>query len=421
MVFIYPAIVSENCDPRIVPAVAKSIERFFLVQLQDAFSSGVLTAKRKYEPGKGNYGPLLLESLNNYNRKQYLLENKYNFQKSVLMEMFDARKYRSEIEALRNRFPLIKLEQSEETRKRAMDEADDLRSRIAEDDNLSNNEKEQLYLLLNNFERMISDADSNAAQRSKNRKDEKSKSSSIGSYRAMETKIDIVPTGATVNIPVLFFGGPNAGKYDKDVEVNINVKVIPTIVKNFADIESAMMDDYFTKQSESFFKSIGRNIVRKVKGILGRFGPLGDYVASKIGKDQVEKEVIYNSQGFVDASAFHKSSHSPNNYNYTSNVVIFNKDDLSDPDDGNIFQNRSAMQKMFKLGWSTFAMLDPVDEVMYFISSLDGGYMHELPYRYMMESIGSKAYYGNENALKGAARPFMINKGNFSTFCKQFN
>ena len=146
----------------------------------------------------------------------------------------------------------------------------------------------------------------------------------------------------------------------------------------------------------------------------------GMTIAGEDVDKESRKDIIYNTQGFVNASAFHKTSNSPNNYNYTSNIVIFNKDDLTDPEDANIFENRSAMVRLFKMGWSTFCMLDPVEEMMYFISSLDGGFMHYIPYRYMMESYGSRSYYGIESKLKDSAKPFLIKRGNFANFAKQF-
>jgi hypothetical protein len=72
MIFIYPASVSETCDKRIVPAVCKSIERFFLLQLQDAISSGELSFYRKWEGNK--YGPLLMESIIKPSNTKMLLE-----------------------------------------------------------------------------------------------------------------------------------------------------------------------------------------------------------------------------------------------------------------------------------------------------------------------------------------------------------
>jgi hypothetical protein len=245
----------------------------------------------------------------------------------------------------------------------------------------------------------------------------------------MDSKIDIVPTGGSVETSILLKGGFNNNKFQNYCTININVKVMPTIIKNFKILERDLLNDYFSKKSESYFKTAGRNIARKTYNALKRLPfNLGDVIwktGMEIAGEEVDteakKDIIYNSHGFVNASAFHKSSSSPGNYNFASNIVIFNKDDLSDPEDQNIFLNRSAMQKLFKLGWSTFCMLDPVEEIMYFISSLDGGFLHAIPYRYLMESYNSRAYYGTEQKLKDSARPFLIKRGNFSTFAKLFN
>ena len=65
MIFVYPAFCSESCDKRILPAVCKCMERFFLLQIQDAMTSGVLNVTRRWEGG--HYSQFLLEQLNNYN------------------------------------------------------------------------------------------------------------------------------------------------------------------------------------------------------------------------------------------------------------------------------------------------------------------------------------------------------------------
>ena len=93
MFFIYPASVSENCDPQIIPAVAKCIEKFFLIQIQDAIASGVLPLSRKWQGS--NYGPLLLECVNNFNKKQMLTENKIYLSESSIVN-----DYRTRIESI---------------------------------------------------------------------------------------------------------------------------------------------------------------------------------------------------------------------------------------------------------------------------------------------------------------------------------
>ena len=486
MIFIYPASVSETCDKRIVPAVAKCIERFFLTQIADAMADNVIPLSRKYKGN--NYGPILMECVNNYNKKQLLTEHKilledarstasFTYDISYAMRQAhsndpavlqgiidqlsdilynidnyadgdptdpdsltgqekdrlirDAERCRDRVQ---NRLEQIERQEREDRRNRETldprserDEArEDEKLRLAQEKDKREWQKERRDDELSRrkdsreMERNARDFEEYADRRA---------GSGAGHFMPLDSKIDITPTTTTVTAPIMYNGGPLNGRM-KEVELNISVKVIPTIIKNFKILETDMLNDAFTKKSEAYFKSRGRNIARHVYNILKRlpFG-MGDVVwkhgMMAVNGDDVEREsrkdIIYNTQGFVNASAFHKSSNSPNNYNYTSNIVIFNKDDLTDPDDANIFQNRTAMVKLFKLGWSTFCMLDPVEEMMYFISSLDGGYMHPIPYRYIMESYGSRAYYGTEEKLKDSAKPFLIRRGNFSNFAKVFS
>lgn len=483
MIFIYPASVSETCDKRIVPAVAKCIERFFLTQIADAMADNVIPLSRKYKGN--NYGPILMECVNNYNKKQLLTEHKILLEDDAGFQRRDDR-----IIDLMNR---VAHSRNIDDVEDAIDELNTLDQQYARDaatstSDLTGDEYRELRGHINNYIRQLQtryhelerqeredrrnrETLDPRAERDEAREDEKLRlaqekdrrewqkerrddelsrrkdsrdmernardfeeyadrraGSGAGHFMPLDSKIDITPTTTTVTAPIMYNGGPLNGRM-KEVELNISVKVIPTIIKNFKVLEKDMLDDAFTKKSEMFFKTRGRNIARNVYNVLKRlpFG-MGDAIwragMMTANGDDVEREsrkdIIYNTQGFVNASAFHKSSNSPNNYNYTSNIVIFNKDDLTDPDDANIFQNRTAMVKLFKLGWSTFCMLDPVEEMMYFISSLDGGYMHPIPYRYIMESYGSRAYYGTEEKLKDSAKPFMIKRGNFSNFAKVF-
>jgi len=485
MIFIYPASVSETCDKRIVPAVGKCIERFFLTQIMDAMSDNVIPLSRKFTGN--NYGPILMECVNNYNKKQLLTENKILMEDARTSAMFshdigtlmrnahstDLHELQDIIDRLGDiannvdnyrdgdpgdRDSLTGQEKDrllrdiERCRTRVQDRIDQIERRQREDtpnphgrdyyrDRADQRDAERLGLEREkNTREWQKERRDDELQRKKDRREEERNARDIeayaderagsgtGHYMPLDTKIDITPTVGTVYAPVYYRGGPRNGAI-KEIELSIAVKVIPTIIKNFKVLEKDLLDDYFTKKSEAFFKTKGRNAARHVYNTLKRlpFG-MGDAIwkagMMTVAGDDVEREsrkdIIYNSHGFVNASAFHKSSNSPNNYNFTSNIVIFNKDDLTDPEDSNIFQNRSAMVKLFKLGWSTFCMLDPVEEMMYFISSLDGGYMHPIPYRYIMESYGSRAYYGTEEKLKDAARPFSIKRGNFSNFSKVF-
>ena len=80
MIFIYPAVISKNIDPNKVQAFTKSLEIYFLNQISESISSGVLRVKTKWQKnflgtftGRGQYGPLIVENLNYINDHLYLV------------------------------------------------------------------------------------------------------------------------------------------------------------------------------------------------------------------------------------------------------------------------------------------------------------------------------------------------------------
>lgn len=368
MFFIYPAAVSENCERKVVVAACKCMERFFLTQICDSFESGTIRAKRYF---KGDsYGPIVLESKIETKPSSLLMEDS-NF-KNLDASAERERELREKAERLRAERERIEREKAERERK--------LRERKSE---------------------------KNAA------------------YRPLDSKIDIIPTSAQIEVDVSYIYGPKSGQLGEDKKIVVGVKMTPFIMKNFKDVEQALLDDYFSRVSESAFKMIRRKIGSSLLNVWHRVIssiPFVKYILnSRVSSEQDDvKDTIYGPNNFVNASAFRSNRNTPGNYKFASNTVIFNKDDLTDPEDYNIFENRSAMNRLFNMGWSSFAVLDPIKEEMTFISALDGGYMHVIPYSYMFECTGTKTVYDSSDKLKGSSKPFSIRRGNFSTFAKYF-
>ena len=393
MFFVYPAAVSQNCDRKIVAPACKCMERFFLTQIEDAFSSGILRAKQVYNSSKEVYSPIMLEAKRNTSSKILITEA------SAIKDDID------KIDSLRYSDGISQFDASDNVRelKRIRIELKKYNKNGKFDDEI-----DKINRYLKEYEKEV-----------------KTATKSNGTYRPLDAKIDIIPTSGVVRIPIQYIDGPNDGS-EKDRDVTVGVKVMPFIMKNFRDVETALLDDYFSKVSESAFKmltrKIGRTLLNIYHRIISKIPGIGYVLDAKVSNEQDDvSDTVLGSSGFVNASAFRSNRNSPANYKFTSNVVIFNKDDLSDPDDYNIFSNRSAMNRLFKMGWSTFGVLDSINEEMTFISSLDGGYMHVIPYSYMFETIGSKVLYDSSDKLKRASSPFNIKKGNFRTFADHFN
>jgi len=455
MIFIYPCVTSENVNRQIVPAATKCMEQFFLLQLQNAFNDGIIGCVSTWNSSKHRYGPVLTESskfedpsnlvsesafsaLDNVKlivtESSVIYKNDYNKPrvsandsvKEIVEESLAVEKKLHEF-----RIRLTKLSESLNKKDSVLKAINS----ICEDIKV---EHKFRALLEGNPPNGVVSAEEDKYHEGYGKKrgeldaehdyeDSKAKDNTSKNFgKADDYKIDLTPTSVAMDVDVSYQQGPKHDSVAKRT-IMIGVKVVPIQIKNFKKVNDALLDDYFSKVSENFWNSIKRGIARKlVGGVKSVFNALGiarflpsDPVDDHFEKngDVVKQMITLAPSDFVNASAFRSDLRSaPMNYKFTSSVVMFNKDDLEE--DTSIFSNRSAMTRLFKLGWTSFAVLDPVKETMMFISSLDGGFLHILPYSYMFNSLQANDIYKNESGLRNGTRPFSIRKGNFATFAR---
>ena len=75
--------------------------------------------------------------------------------------------------------------------------------------------------------------------------------------------------------------------------------------------------------------------------------------------------------------------------------------------------DRVQLMKMFKAGWNAFCILDPHREEAMFITALDGGYLHVVPYSYIFNSLGMDQIYTNLDDLQRRSPVFRLHVGKF--------
>lgn len=451
MIFIYPCITSENVNRQIVPAATKCMERFFLLQLQEAFADGIISCKTKWESGKNKYGTLIIESKTNDDSTKVLTEssfsalnnislsvkssgisyhNDYNRPrysssdsiKEIIKESFDV-----ETKLHGFRITLDNLKESYSDKK----ELAKVHKTICEDIKIEHAFRSYL-LEADDYDPYTSTYESERAKKDEDKEwyEKHAKDKTSKTYgKSDDYKIDLTPTTVAMDVDVMYENGPKSDT-SATRTIMIGVKVMPLKIKNFSKVNDALLDDYFSKTSEGIWNSVKRSVARKlVGGVKSAINKLGiskflpyDLIDDALEKkgDVVKSMITLAPSDFVNASAFKTDLRvAPMNYRFTSSVVMFNKDDIDE--DISIFNNRAAMTRLFKLGWTSFAVLDPVKETMLFISSLDGGYLHVLPYSYMFNSLQANDIYKNESGLRNGTRPFSIRKGNFATFARSLS
>lgn len=457
MIFIYPCITSENVNRQIVPAAAKCMEQFFLLQLQNAFNDGVIGCVSTWDSSKHRYGPVVTESCKFGDAFKLVNESAFtsidnvqlisegtklvyvnNYNKPRVSNNDSTKDIISESLAIESKLHLFRikltdyLSENKNLSKSAITKTNKVLKQICEDI-----KKEHAFRsLLEDFEPIT------AADEKKNQEKyldsyikekgklaahakEKSDDTNKNLRKSDDVRIDLTPTSVALDVDVSYRGGSKDNDVGKRT-IMIGVKVVPIQIKNFKKVNDALLDDYFSRSSEGFWKNVRRGIARKLIGttrkVLDKLGLsriVPDAVDSTLEKkgDIVKQMITLAPSDFVNASAFRNDArNAPMNYKFTSSVVMFNKDDIDE--DVNIFENRSAMNRLFRLGWTSFAVLDPVKEIMLFISSLDGGFLHVLPYSYMFNSLQANDIYKNESGLRNGTRPFSIRKGNFATFAR---
>lgn len=455
MVFVYPCITSENVNRQIVPAATKSMELFFLYQLQSAFNDGVITCKQEFDRSRGVPGVIKFECTDKSTKGELMLEHSFDVLESVKMIVTE------NSVAYVNNYERPRVSQ-DDTFKDIITESQNIEEKlhgyriqlngILDDDKSSKVLKESAVKVLDSvindiktehsFRRTIEEGavvggsgnkGSNKTinqikkliKGSKSEKEDKGKRENF--KKAEDYKIDLTPTSMPIEVDVYAEDSRGNEKWTRKV-ITIGVKVAPIKIKNFKQVNDALLDDYFQKVSDSVFKAVARGIS---KGVMGAFRKVLDKVGiSKLLPDPVDsayekkgdivkKLITMAPSNYVNASAFRSNlREAPINYKFTSSVVMFNKDDIDE--DESIFRNRAAMIRLFKLGWTSFAILDPIKEVMLFISNLDGGFLHELPYSYMFNTLNAKDIYKDQSALRNGSRPFSISRGNFATFSRMF-
>jgi hypothetical protein len=131
-------------------------------------------------------------------------------------------------------------------------------------------------------------------------------------------------------------------------------------------------------------------------------------------KDPVKRMILLSPQGFVDASSFKRHKNTPSFYNFSSASVVFRDDDMTYEGGENFFKDKGQLQKMFKAGWNTFVIMKEIEETLYFISSLDGGALHILPYSYLFNALKMDKVYDSDE-FKRRSKGFQIKSGNIGT------
>lgn len=441
MIFLYPALVSGTVEPKILPAIAKSLEKYFLLQIQEGLTSGTIRVKAEWDGKRYSElqleskvvdgGSVLLEASVNSRlhdlreeKKQLLDAISYNNNQLQIITQkpqtgppdpsIDMLYYDPSSKSIRSKAPATyaAIHQFNSAMQDRINKIEDdisvLEPSADDKDEKSKTEKEK-------FEYQ-KQKDAKEEQKEKEA-GEKSKYKTHGSYKVSQSMgVDLQPTMGNVEVRIRYSGGPASGsvgleKVGDRLTIAVGTQILPMILKDFDSLQEVLLDDYFSNHFKTLFKSFSRTALRKMVGFVERqyIRLLGkELIPVTNGKSQVYKDVLLAPHGFVDASTFRKKGDAPKFYSYTSAVVVFNKSDITHPDEENFFMNQAQVQRMFKMGWNSFCIIDREREEMIFVTMLDGGSIHRIPFSYLYHSMNASDLYKDLDPLRKKVSAFFL-------------
>jgi len=503
MIFVYPAIISGSVDSKIAPAVAKTLEQYFLLHIQEAISNNDLRIASHWRQigkmsGEGTYGSLSILTDGKIIREKPLLEVVFNQNtqterdtvKGELDDIIRASAHAGNVatDTIRGakgaqhilsgkKISDINSDELEDILKELRDQAQEVANAIIVVDNV----KAQIDKFMDDIDKQLYSTEANSAknartpmehssanlntlldnlqttiklaQSTKNkpqefaaakdirekqkekrekekREEEKLKQyESHGMYKVEIVKgVSLKPTMANIQVMINYIGGPySAAERIRSPEgtfreISVGTKVLPLRIINFDKIEDAILDDYFATKAQSLWRQYSRGFLRaaslKLKKWFGNNLAMG--IDPRDNMDPIKSNILLASQGFINASSsFEKKGSSPAFYRYGAAIVIIDKRDLMKEEGANFFLDKSQLNRMFKMGWNSFCILDETKEEALFVSSLDGGHLHIIPYSYIFNNLGMDQVYQNVNDLRKKASPFRTSVGGMSNLIQR--
>jgi len=164
----------------------------------------------------------------------------------------------------------------------------------------------------------------------------------------------------------------------------LGVKVIPFQVKSGQSMAQLIMQDKELKSLEYLTTKYGRKISRVFNRIMKKLPGMGD----KTITGDPTKDVIYA-----------ESKHGKNMFVCLSQLDLENDD---------VFSSPAGVQRLHKLGWASFAIVDDVNKRVTFCMKEFNGICSVVPFGFMFASLGkdhAKVYEDMED-VKKTSGPF---------------
>jgi len=455
MIFVYPALMSENVDRRYFPGVVKTLELYYLQHIAEAAASGVLNFY-VVQDSKGGYSEVRLESKSlegEYEPMSLILEagdvklGDDSLEKKFLSKIVaDIERAKSELARLEQQYAanedvktrIIRDNKGNEPTGRSTTDKQtgntgyedknsnmftNWRHALAEGERLEK-EIDKMKKILDNLYKQRSSAEEKLYEAEKEAEDS-AKGSSTKRYETTggasvkldtTTMMDLRPTSISIDVSIRVIKTNAIGRrspsnqYEPKRQIPISVKLVPMVVKNFDDIYEVLIDDMYTNKFSALYKSAARGFMGKVQNWFG--GTVRKFVNAFIPSEEVSvwRDILMSKKGFADASSFRNADRGPKYQKYAAAIVIMSADDIRHQEQ-NFFDKPQKMMKLFKMGWNSFAVLNDADQTLIFCSYYENGQCAKIPYTYLFHSLKALDIFKEMEQLGGFTRRVIGNFG----------
>jgi len=204
-------------------------------------------------------------------------------------------------------------------------------------------------------------------------------------------EFNIRPSMVTASVPVFIYDRNNNVKTETK-QVAFGVKILNIKAQGSNNMFKVLTADMYSNTIFYLYKGFVRSFLRSIINS-APIRLMANIWSSVFGSRQgtnAYKDILLTRKGYIDASTFRKKPNAPKYNYYGAGIVIMSDMDLKE-EDHNFFDDTAKIQKLFKLGWNSFVIMNERSSKLTFCSYLENGMCTRIPYAYLYKK-GEKLY-----------------------------
>ena len=431
MIIVFPMLVSRAVSDNSIPAIAKTIENYILMEAQSMIIDnkgiqkqtrstlgkilrigGKLIMKEEVDlseasappgtgPGSKGKGGVDPRTRQMYDQEQDILDKQWEDldkkEKEVQKKMDDAQEKMDKANNAGERDRLAREKQALEREKfeyqRQQDQVrqkqkaleDDLRRQEREDERQFRADEKEKERVARQGEKETDKAEDRAAKAEEKAKEQEklARSAKADVKAGPMQSITLEPTYMTID---------RVARDGSTSKTFLGIKVVPIRVKSDVKLSHLLLYDSKVNALFAVSLALGRKMMRRIWAFIDRWTSrlrIGGLTPS----GDPRRDIIMGRTGMGDGSK--------------TFIVLSKQEDV----DEFFIDNIQKINRLYKMGWDNFVIADDIARVAWFCTKTFRGMCSAVPYAMMYQHLGqSKAYETMEDAKKANSSIFKISK-----------